>query len=257
MLQTLLAYGKGAGIENRWLVLDGDARFFAITKRLHNLLHGEPGDGGPLGPAEHAHYEAVLRDNLADLGRLVSPRDIVLLHDPQTAGLAEGAPHHGRPGGLALPRRARPGQRPHDRGLGVPSALPRARPGTGVLPAGVRPGVGRGRTGWSSSRRRSTRSRSRTCTHPGRVRHRRTGQGRTGGGRRPGGTGRLRAARRHTRDGALPPQLRWAAGRRRPALCRRAARRTGEQVGPAQGHGGRDGGLRPGARGRRPRRRRT
>ena len=24
MLQTLLAYGKGAGIENRWLVLDGD-----------------------------------------------------------------------------------------------------------------------------------------------------------------------------------------------------------------------------------------
>ena len=68
MLQTLLAYGKGAGIENRWLVLDGDARFFAITKRLHNLLHGEPGDGGPLGPAEHAHYEAVLRDNLADLG---------------------------------------------------------------------------------------------------------------------------------------------------------------------------------------------
>ena len=25
MLQTLLAYGRGAGIENRWLVLDGDA----------------------------------------------------------------------------------------------------------------------------------------------------------------------------------------------------------------------------------------
>ena len=90
MLQTLLAYAKGAGIENRWLVLDGDARFFAITKRLHNVLHGEPGDGGPLGPAEHAHYEEVLRANLAELLRRVSPRDIVLLHDPQTAGLAEG-----------------------------------------------------------------------------------------------------------------------------------------------------------------------
>jgi trehalose synthase len=90
MLQTLLAYGKGAGIENRWLVLDGDSRFFAITKRLHNMLHGEPGDGGSLGPAEHAHYEAVLRANLADLARRVSPRDIVLLHDPQTAGLVEG-----------------------------------------------------------------------------------------------------------------------------------------------------------------------
>lgn len=90
MLQTLLAYGKGAGIENRWLVLDGDSRFFAITKRLHNMLHGEPGDGGSLGHTEHAHYEAVLRANLADLARRVSPRDIVLLHDPQTAGLAEG-----------------------------------------------------------------------------------------------------------------------------------------------------------------------
>ena len=90
LLQTLLAYAKGAGIDNRWLVLDGDPRFFAITKRLHNMLHGEPGDGGPLGPAEHAHYEEVLRSNLADLTPGVSSRDIVLLHDPQTAGLAEG-----------------------------------------------------------------------------------------------------------------------------------------------------------------------
>ena len=90
MLQTLLAYAKGAGIENRWLVLDGDPGFFAITKRLHNVLHGVPGDGGPLGPAERAHYEDVLRANLADLTEHVSPRDIVLLHDPQTAGLAGG-----------------------------------------------------------------------------------------------------------------------------------------------------------------------
>jgi trehalose synthase len=90
MLQTLLAYAKGAGIENRWLVLDGDPGFFAITKRLHNVLHGVPGDGGPLGPSERAHYEDVLRTNLADLTRRVSARDIVVLHDPQTAGLAEG-----------------------------------------------------------------------------------------------------------------------------------------------------------------------
>jgi trehalose synthase len=90
MLQTLLAYAKGAGIENRWLVLDGDSRFFSITKRLHNMLHGEPGDGGPLGTAERAHYEEVLGANLAELSRLVAPADLVLLHDPQTAGLAEG-----------------------------------------------------------------------------------------------------------------------------------------------------------------------
>ncbi len=90
MLQTLLAYGKGAQVENRWLVLDGDADFFTITKRLHNMLHGAAGDGGPLGAAEHAHYSSVLEGNLAEMLTHVTAGDIVLLHDPQTAGLAAG-----------------------------------------------------------------------------------------------------------------------------------------------------------------------
>jgi trehalose synthase len=71
-------------------VLDGDPRFFEITKRLHNALHGARGDGGPLGPGERAHYDDVLRTNLDGLTRRVAPRDIVLLHDPQAAGLVEG-----------------------------------------------------------------------------------------------------------------------------------------------------------------------
>jgi len=90
MLQTLLAYGKGAQIENRWLVLDADAEFFAITKRVHNMLHGEPGDGGSLGADERAHYVEALEANLQAMLPEVSRRDIVLLHDPQTAGLAAG-----------------------------------------------------------------------------------------------------------------------------------------------------------------------
>ena len=95
MLQTLLAYGNGAGIKNRWLVLDGDPEFFAITKRLHNVLHGQPGDGASLGPAERAHYESVLQPNLAAMLDLVSPGDIVLIHDPQPAGLAAGLRERG------------------------------------------------------------------------------------------------------------------------------------------------------------------
>lgn len=35
------------GIDARWLVLHTDPTFFAITKRLHNRLHGAAGDGGP------------------------------------------------------------------------------------------------------------------------------------------------------------------------------------------------------------------
>ena len=40
MLQSLLAYARGAGVDARWLVLDGDPEFFAITKWVHNALHG-------------------------------------------------------------------------------------------------------------------------------------------------------------------------------------------------------------------------
>ena len=90
MLQTLLAYGNGAGIDNRWLVLDADPDFFAITKRIHNMLHGDPGDGGPLGERRGGHYRSVSAKNLDFLLTRVSPGDIVMLHDPQTAGLVAG-----------------------------------------------------------------------------------------------------------------------------------------------------------------------
>src|SRR5258708_28599505 len=33
MLQTLLAYGRGAGVDTRWLTLRGTPDLFAITKR--------------------------------------------------------------------------------------------------------------------------------------------------------------------------------------------------------------------------------
>jgi trehalose synthase len=88
LLQTLLANVGGVGIEARWLVLEGTPEFFAITKRIHNHLYGAPGDGGGLGPAEHEQYEATLADVARELKDLVTPDDIVLLHDPQTAGLA-------------------------------------------------------------------------------------------------------------------------------------------------------------------------
>jgi trehalose synthase len=88
MLQSLLAYGRGAGVDTRWLVLDGTPEFFELTKRLHNRFHGAAGDGGPVGEAQRTAYEAALEPNLAQLRTVVRPGDVVLLHDPQTAGLA-------------------------------------------------------------------------------------------------------------------------------------------------------------------------
>jgi trehalose synthase len=87
MLQTLLAYGRGAGLDVRWLVIQGDPAFFAITKRIHNGLYGSPGDGAALGEAERRHYERVSRRNAEELLALVRPGDVVLVHDPQPAGI--------------------------------------------------------------------------------------------------------------------------------------------------------------------------
>lgn len=88
MLRPLLSYARGAGIDARWVVLDGTPDFFRVTKRLHNALHGEVGDRSPLGANERELFEEVSRENAADLLHLVRPSDVVLLHDPQTAGLA-------------------------------------------------------------------------------------------------------------------------------------------------------------------------
>ena len=88
MLHTLVAYAASTGVEVRWLVLAPDADFFTVTKRIHNRLHGVAGDGGALDAAARATYDATIARHVADLDRLVRPGDVVLLHDPQTAGLA-------------------------------------------------------------------------------------------------------------------------------------------------------------------------
>jgi trehalose synthase len=88
MLTSLLPLARGAGVDVRWLVIQAGPDFFRLTKRIHNRLHGISGDGGGLGPAEHALYQEVLERRAEGLVRLVDPRDVVILHDPQTAGLA-------------------------------------------------------------------------------------------------------------------------------------------------------------------------
>ena len=95
MLRTMLSYVRGAGLEARWAVIEGDAQFFAITKRIHNFIHGSPGDGGVLGPEERRDYDEVLAANVPGLLELIAPGTTVLLHDPQTAGLVRPLKEHG------------------------------------------------------------------------------------------------------------------------------------------------------------------
>jgi trehalose synthase len=87
MLRSLIGYARGAGIDARWVTIGGDAEFFRITKRLHNRLHGFTGDGGPLGEDERKVYERLTAEHAELFAARVGPTDIVLLHDPQTAGM--------------------------------------------------------------------------------------------------------------------------------------------------------------------------
>jgi trehalose synthase len=87
MLRVLVGYASGLEIPIHWSVIGGDPEFFAITKALHNQIHGQAGGTGMIGPAAAGHYGQVLAANADELLKRVRPGDIVLLHDPQTAGL--------------------------------------------------------------------------------------------------------------------------------------------------------------------------
>jgi trehalose synthase len=87
MLRSLTAYARGWGIDTRWVVIEGSPSFFRLTKRLHHALHGADGDGSSLGARERELYEEVLHENAVELVAFLGKDDVVLLHDPQTAGL--------------------------------------------------------------------------------------------------------------------------------------------------------------------------
>jgi trehalose synthase len=87
MLHVIVGYVEDLRIPIRWMVITGDAEFFAVTKRLHNQIHGEAA-GGPLSARDAGYYVRMLAANAAELRDLIRPGDLVLLHDPQTAGLA-------------------------------------------------------------------------------------------------------------------------------------------------------------------------
>lgn len=92
MLGFLVPLFNAAGLQCHWAVLTAGPRFFKITKRIHNGLHGSIGDRGCLSETEHQHFQEVSSTNLEALDRLLGlgKGDIVIAHDPQTCGLLQG-----------------------------------------------------------------------------------------------------------------------------------------------------------------------
>jgi len=89
LLRANLGYLAGDGVRVRWAIFEGDPGFFQITKRIHNRLHGDLGDGGALGAEERARYDEVTRRNAEEFAAFMRPGDVVVVHDPQPAGLIQ------------------------------------------------------------------------------------------------------------------------------------------------------------------------
>jgi hypothetical protein len=88
LLRTLLPYWRGSGVDVRWMVLRGSVEFFRVTKRFHNHLQGQPGDGDVLGIDALATLDRAAHDHARVLASLLAPGDVVVLNDPQTAAMS-------------------------------------------------------------------------------------------------------------------------------------------------------------------------
>lgn len=87
MLPKMVALLNELGLPTRWAVIGSDrAEFFEITKRLHNLIHGE---GDPeISRSDAELYEAVNAENASEFAKRVQPEDVVVIHDPQPLAMA-------------------------------------------------------------------------------------------------------------------------------------------------------------------------
>jgi len=88
MLPSMVSLLRDLGIETEWAVIDSDdPEFFAVTKSVHNRIHGE-NNGRPLDRQARARYEATNAANADFLLERVKDGDIVVVHDPQPMALA-------------------------------------------------------------------------------------------------------------------------------------------------------------------------
>jgi trehalose synthase len=83
ILSRMLPLLRQLEVDARWDVIKGNERFFSITKKMHNALHG---GSEPISADEFDFFLGVNRDNAAemDLGA-----DVVFIHDPQPIALVE------------------------------------------------------------------------------------------------------------------------------------------------------------------------
>jgi trehalose synthase len=83
ILNRMVPLLKEMGVDAQWDVIKGDNRFYEVTKKMHNALHGAPVD------FTDADIQTYWDAQESNLGQMNLDGDIIFIHDPQPAGLVK------------------------------------------------------------------------------------------------------------------------------------------------------------------------
>jgi len=83
ILQRMIPVIEELGIDARWEVIEGDSRFFDITKKIHNALQGN------IERITEDMWQYHFEVNRLNAEKITLDADAVLIHDPQPAPLVE------------------------------------------------------------------------------------------------------------------------------------------------------------------------
>ena len=81
LLYSVVPLLKATGVDIHWYTIDGDGKFFNITKKLHNMLQGKEGS---ISNEERKYYTLVSAKNAEEFKE---DFDVVVVHDPQPMAL--------------------------------------------------------------------------------------------------------------------------------------------------------------------------
>ena len=89
ILSGMVPLLKEVGVDARWDFIKGGEKFFEITKKIHNSLHGVEEN---ISKSDFGHFLDVTDENLKEINLL---GDIVFIHDPQPIGLIKAKDRNG------------------------------------------------------------------------------------------------------------------------------------------------------------------
>ncbi|MBN2202123.1 glycosyltransferase [bacterium] len=83
ILNRMVPLCNELGVDSRWDVITGGERFFGVTKKFHNALHGKPES------LTREDFEVFVENGRLNAERTATDADIVFIHDPQPVTLIE------------------------------------------------------------------------------------------------------------------------------------------------------------------------